>query len=914
MSVYDESIHFNGEWRPYQQRVLDNISDCLIDNKIHIVAAPGSGKTTLGLEIILRLGHPALILSPSIAIREQWNERFSSSFLPDDCFAENWVSQSLKSPKPITIVTYQSLYSAYVKLNGKATSEADETEDTETANYEDFDLIGTLKAAGIQTICLDEAHHLYSEWWKALESVIDKLGDSITMVSLTATPPYDSSPAEWQRYVNLCGEIDAEIYTPELVKDHNLCPHQDYVYFNWPEDDEIQEIRTFKESANTITCELADDPRFIEAVGRHKGLSNLDEYAERFLENPGYLTSIAIFLKRQNYRLSKEIIGLIGSKSRLPAFNIHWMEVLLQGFLYTDCDSYPNCSELQNSIQKRLAETGHIYRKTVRLESTDALNKLLITSKGKLNSIRDIVRAEYKNAGESLRLLILTDYIKKEALSCIGDSNANIQKIGTVPIFEMLRREEMQGLKLGVLSGSVVIVPRYGMNLLTSLATERGAEIRYKDLGCFDYVEASVSGGSQRQFVSIMTEFFRQGGIHALVGTKSLLGEGWDSPCINTLILASFVGSYVLSNQMRGRAIRVSPDHPEKSANIWHLVSMEPIWAYSDKIRKEFLPQSISEKQDAYPISEDFQMLCRRFKAFLGVGYTDHIIQDGIERLSIIKPPYDKQNIQTINMLMLNMAADRQGLQQRWDESIERYPDVSRVIEVNQVAKKLVPRKFVLYNAVAYLCVTSFIQAFFIGVLRLLYKAEHTNTQFPMGFILIVAAVLGVFMFREAMKLAKYFTPQSSLKQLGSAALLALQQIGTIKSKDARVLTETFNDFAVSCYLENGTTYEKSLFADCMYQMLGPIDNPRYLILQHNKFLFVREVEYYAVPETLGNKKEQASVFEQCLKKSAGGNCELVYTRNIDGRKLLLQARAKSFVNRNDKVLNKNHKVKSRCE
>ena len=30
-----------------------------------------------------------------------------------------------------------------------------------------------------------------------------------------------------------------------------------------------------------------------------------------------------------------------------------------------------------------------------------------------------------------------------------------------------------------------------------------------------------------------------------LVGTQALLGEGWDAPSVNTLVLASYVGSYM---------------------------------------------------------------------------------------------------------------------------------------------------------------------------------------------------------------------------------------------------------------------------------------------------------------------------------------------------------------------------------
>ena len=48
----------------------------------------------------------------------------------------------------------------------------------------------------------------------------------------------------------------------------------------------------------------------------------------------------------------------------------------------------------------------------------------------------------------------------------------------------------------------------------------------------------------------MITELFTCGQINVLVGTKSLLGEGWDSPCINSLILATYVGSFMLSSAL----------------------------------------------------------------------------------------------------------------------------------------------------------------------------------------------------------------------------------------------------------------------------------------------------------------------------------------------------------------------------
>lgn len=96
----------------------------------------------------------------------------------------------------------------------------------EEVDYSDFDVVAELKASGIGLICLDECHHLRSEWWKALEEFKEAIG-GLKVVALTATPPFDSTPALWKRYMEMCGEIDEEITIPELVKERSLCPHQD---------------------------------------------------------------------------------------------------------------------------------------------------------------------------------------------------------------------------------------------------------------------------------------------------------------------------------------------------------------------------------------------------------------------------------------------------------------------------------------------------------------------------------------------------------------------------------------------------------------------------------------------------------------------------------------------------------------
>ena len=201
---YNEILKFKGTWRNYQARVLENADRYMSDGKIHIVAAPGSGKTILGIELIRRMGGKALILAPSITIREQWVARIEEAFLRDGVQGEEYLSQNLKQPKAITVATYQALHSAMTRFQGTqenveaesstGTDECLSETETEEVDYSGFDLVGAMKEAGIEVLCLDECHHLRSEWWKALEE-FKKQVDNLKIIALTATPTYDSTPA-----------------------------------------------------------------------------------------------------------------------------------------------------------------------------------------------------------------------------------------------------------------------------------------------------------------------------------------------------------------------------------------------------------------------------------------------------------------------------------------------------------------------------------------------------------------------------------------------------------------------------------------------------------------------------------------------------------------------------------------------
>ena len=104
-----QELAFTGQWRHYQKRVLYKSDAFMADGHLHLVAAPGSGKTTLGIEFIRRFGQPTLILAPTVTIRQQWVDRIVQAFLKNESQAEQLISQDLKHPKLRIPMTRQRL-------------------------------------------------------------------------------------------------------------------------------------------------------------------------------------------------------------------------------------------------------------------------------------------------------------------------------------------------------------------------------------------------------------------------------------------------------------------------------------------------------------------------------------------------------------------------------------------------------------------------------------------------------------------------------------------------------------------------------------------------------------------------------------------------------------------------------------
>lgn len=845
--VFDSSVKFYGTYRPYQQRVLDNLVAFLDNEKIHVVAAPGSGKTILGLELIIRLDKPSLILTPSIAIREQWIDRFSKGFLKNEEDKGLWISNSLNNIKPIICITYQAFYSAFKKE--KLLEEDEENISTEETDFSDFELFDTLLSNNIKTICLDECHHLKSEWWKVLEYTIKKIKD-VSLIALTATPPYDSSYVEWQRYINLCGPIDEEIFVPELIKDKNLCPHQDYLYFSYPTKEEERKILKSYSNGIKTFYKYKNNSKLVEIICSNNIFKDYEKMKKAIYGNEEYYESLICFLLENKVKVPFKVKHLISNKK----LTLKHFEILLQYLLFEDMLSYKK-DDMILSMKKEFSALGIVHNRKISLVHDERLNKVFALSLSKLDSIETIVRSEISSFKENLKCLILSDYIKLKSKSYIGNDKP-IDSFGTIPIFEHLRRKNISDVKLCCLSGAICIIPVECKEYLS--------EFEFSKLADDNYVEVIVNTTNRKKIVAKITKLLENGHINVLIGTKALLGEGWDSPCVNSLIMASFIGSYVLSNQMRGRAIRTNKDDLNKISNVWHLVCLNPY---------------------DYAFSYDYYNLQKRFSTFVGINLEKKCIENGIERLGFSRIPYNFTEASLANEKTLLLSKDSNNVKKTWEECIENASQIETLTKVTTIPRRRLKKEISFYFSFIVVLLSLFVG----WVNQLLYiKLLETNIHKLWASVICVLIFIlnSVIFIQNIFKTFRLINPEMKLYTLGNSVLKALIKKGSITSKKIKIKVYREGLFHSSIYLLNATTYEQNTFSDCIVELLGQVNQPRYLFSKPKGLM---HFEYYVVPDAFKKNKETVNYLFKPLKARIG-SLAIIFAKNIQGRSEVLRA------------------------
>lgn len=622
--MYQNILNFKGRWRPYQATVLEKFEDYLDDSKIHLIAAPGSGKTVLGVELISRLGKPALVLVPRLSIQRQWVGAIEDLFevTPGNTLT---VSRSVEAEATITVITYQFLENLQKRWKGRSAAD--------------------IGAPNGFVLVLDECHHMVGSWADtATEMIADGYFEKV--VALTATPPFDAPPLAWAKYQHVCGDADYEISTAELVSHNSLCTHQDFVYISKPlpwEGAVIDDIRARRDQfenqilvASETKLLVANSFALFNKSGTVFRIQHID------VLNAFKCVAAQIGTLRQHER---DYQWLCGDPTGVT-YDFEKLSICVD-FIFKK-EFYEFFDPRAKKSLESLCRTAGFWKEDLPImaASTEA-HRLLNISGSKLHSICDIANSEFSTLGSAMRLLVLVDFVgtlSEDLKSSSADTDCQVTAISA---FSSLfgRFGELQS-QLAMVTGEICIVPHwlaskcsvesYDVTLATTVIGERHAVIRGRK-------------ADMEKLVAACTDEMRVGGLKILVGTASLLGEGWDCAAINCLVIASQIGSFVTSNQMRGRAIRIDPKHPDKVANIWHLLTITGDWMLD---------------------RNDFYRLSRRFDGFVAPHRNRHEICSGLSRIGISSESLGELTHE--NAKVLKWAGDRRGTARAWKVALSK--------------------------------------------------------------------------------------------------------------------------------------------------------------------------------------------------------------------------------------------------
>jgi hypothetical protein len=184
----------------------------------------------------------------------------------------------------------------------------------------------------------------------------------------------------------------------------------------------------------------------------------------------------------------------------------------------------------------------------------------------------------------------------------------------------------------------------------TNWLTDKGYDVEF-ELGQEDGFHAIVGRGpdwAPRVYVEMITEFFQRGLTQCLVGSRGLLGEGWDAHKVNVLIDLTTVTTSMSVNQLRGRSFRLDPADPEKLADNWDVVCLAP----------EFTKGL-----------DDYRRFIAKHKTLFGVT-DDGAIEKGVGHVhpsfTNLRPEGLEDAAASLNAEMLSRAGRRDEVRKRW--------------------------------------------------------------------------------------------------------------------------------------------------------------------------------------------------------------------------------------------------------
>jgi superfamily II DNA or RNA helicase len=575
-----------------------------------------------------------------------------------------------------------------------------------------------LKERDVGLIILDECHHLLGHWGRVLADAHDFLEEPI-VIGLTATPPDRSgkAAADVARYDDFFGPIDYEVPVPAVVKDGFLAPYQDLAYFVRPQPDELSYIANADEQFHALVEELCrprstDEPSgAIPAVesasidelpnpetevdnAAAPGPLSLSEWLIELLttrrlpsgqcpdwasferRDPELATAARRFLRKRGVELPEDVPELedddIDDEEADAALDLSTVIPLLDRYVrhYLRRSADPADRQLAETAVGRMRMLGVQITETGNQRCASPVGRVMAFSQSKTDALIPILKAERRALGDGIRAVVVADYEKTSAVRAGIDHLLDAEAGGAIAAFKKLLSDpETDALDPILVTGSSVLVDDDLQDRFTEAAqqwlSEAGftVELTFSEEDGFHVVNGRGADWCPRVYVAMITELFQRGVTRTLVGTRGLLGEGWDANKINVLIDLTTVTTSMSVNQLRGRSIRLDPEAPQKLANNWDVVCIAP----------EFVKGL-----------DDYERFLKKHKTLFGIT-DDGAIEKGVGHVHAafteLKPEGLEGSVAALNADMLARIDNRAAVRKQWKIGEPYHPDPVRSLE-----------------------------------------------------------------------------------------------------------------------------------------------------------------------------------------------------------------------------------------
>ena len=566
-------------------------------------------------------------------------------------------------------------------------------------------------------IVLDECHHLLGHWGRVLSDVLPLLNHPI-VIGLTATPPdtQGKDQRDVERYQEFFGGIDFEVPVPAVVKDGFLAPYQDLAYFVRPTNSELQFVESADQRLKELVQSVCADDYLIRPSVAHREReasdatpdsqssqlnepdgtvesiqpANVIEWLQATIaelrlptgtasswqnferRDPRFALAARQFLASRAAGVPTNAPPLSANQSHRSAPEMEYWVPVLDRFVRNFLRRSPNKvhQDLAKEITSSLRTLGVQITETGTRPCTSPVGRVMAYSNNKTAAIVPILRQEFSNLNETIRAVVIADFERSSAVSAQLKQLMDDETGGAIAAFKMLLTDEQTDqLEPVLLTGSTILIDdeieEDFLKQSRAWLAERNLSVTLESNPVADFRQIIGSGRdwAPRVYVEMVTELFQQGLTRCLIGTRGLLGEGWDANKINVLIDLTTVTTSMSINQLRGRSFRLDPGWDEKIANNWDVVCIAP------EFSKGF---------------DDYARFKNKHKNLFGVT-DDGAIEKGVGHVhpafTELKPEGLESSATVFNAEMLQRSQNRAGVRELWKIGEPFAADSVRAVE-----------------------------------------------------------------------------------------------------------------------------------------------------------------------------------------------------------------------------------------